>query len=176
MTREEILVNSIWTEGKLNVYSAFFAQEVRIDLVTSKYNLDSTHKIISAKLTQAVNDFLTLAEHYKPLMQKLLHKHCLECVESISYGVEVLDGETEAAANLRAFGVTDEVSAFEQANLDHLTIEEDDYTANRFVKIVFYPQWEVEHGCELILKNGELLDYYEESGTYLGQFEEEEAG
>lgn len=105
-------------------------------------------------------------------MQELLYKHSLECCENISYGVEVLAGETEREANLREFGVEDKLSAFEKANLDHVTIEENLDTKNRFVRIIFYPEWEAEHGCELILKNGELLDYYGESGAYLGQFED----
>jgi hypothetical protein len=172
MTRDEILLNSIWTSGKLVAYSNFFRQEVKLDLLTSEYNLESTSEIISANFTQAVNDFLALSEQYKPLMQKLLYKHCLQCCESTSYGVNVLAGETETAANLREFGVVDEGSAFEKATLDHVTIEEDTYLTNRFVRITFYPEWETEHGCELILKNGELLDYFGESGTYLGQFEE----
>ena len=172
MTRNDILLNSIWTSGKLLAYSEFFGKEVRIDLLTSDYNLENTHEIISAQFTHAVNDFLTLSEQYKPLMKSLLYKHCLQCCESTSYGVKVRAKETEAAANLREFGVTNEASAFEKAALDYVTIEEDASLKNRFVRIVFSPEWEAEHGCELILKNGELLDYFGESGTYLRQFEE----
>ncbi|MBF9220450.1 DUF6985 domain-containing protein [Hymenobacter ruricola] len=171
MTREEILLNSIWTEAKLLVYSGFFQKEVQMDLLASDYNLKNTSKIISEKFTQSVNDFLNLPEQSKPLMQTLLYKHCLECCESISYGFKVRAGETEADANLRKFGVKDAASAFKKATLDHVAVQEDEYLENRFVRIVFFPAWETEHGCELILKNGELLDYFGESGTYLAQFE-----
>lgn len=171
MTREEILINSVWTSGKLKVYSAFFKKEVRIDLLTSEYNLKNTELIISEKFTQCVNDFLTLSEHHKPLMQQLLYAHCKMCCENVSYGFDVLDGETETEANLREFGVTNETTAFEKSCLDHIVIEENDLK-NRYVTIVFYPEWEDEHGCELILKNGELLDFSGENGTYLLQFEE----
>ncbi|MDO7877528.1 hypothetical protein Q5H93_22505 [Hymenobacter sp. ASUV-10] len=173
MTRDEILINSIWTNAKLLAYSEFFGKEVRLDLLTSDYNLENTHEIVSAKFTQAVNDFLALPTQYKPLMQRLLYQHCLQCCESTSYGgVKVRAGETEAAANLRTFGVKDEASAFAKAALSHVTIEENESLKNRFVRILFYPEWETEHGCELILKNGELLDYFGEDGTYLGQFED----
>ena len=112
MTREEILINSVWTSGKLKVYSAFFKKEVRIDLLTSEYNLKNTEHIISEKFTQCVNDFLTLSELHKPLMQQLLYTHCKMCCENVSYGFDVLDGETETEANLREFGVTNETTAF----------------------------------------------------------------
>lgn len=166
MTREEILRKSIWTMGKLTVYSDFFQQEVRLDLFTSDYNLENTNEIISSSFTQAVNDFLHLSTQYKPLLQKLLYQHCLDCCASTSYGFKPRKGETEEAANLRKFGVKDEASALEKANLDHVEITENEFTSNRYVKLIFYPEWESEHGCELILKNGELLDYAGESGGY----------
>jgi hypothetical protein len=166
MTREEILRKSIWTMGKLTVYSDFFQQEVRLDLFTSDYNLENTNEIISSSFTQAVNDFLHLSTQYKPLMQKLLYQHCLDCCASTSYGFKPRKGETEEAANLRKFGVKDEASALEKANLDHVEITENEFASNRYVKLIFYPEWESEHGCELILKNGELLDYAGESGGY----------
>jgi len=166
MTREEILRKSIWTMGKLTVYSDFFQQEVRLDLFTSDYNLENTNEIISSSFTQAVNDFLHLPMQCKPLMQKLLYQHCLECCASTSYGFKPRKGETEEDANLRKFGVKDEASALEKANLDHVEITENEFTSNRYVKLIFYPEWESEHGCELILKNGELLDYAGESGGY----------
>ena len=176
MTREEILRKSIWTMGKLTVYSDFFQQEVRLDLFASDYNLENTNEIISSSFTQAVNDFLHLSTQYKPLMQNLLYQHCLDCCASTSYGFKPRKGETEEAANLRKFGVKDEASALEKANLDHVEITEtelasnriteSEFTGNRYVKLIFYPEWESEHGCELILKNGELLDYAGESGGY----------
>ncbi|MEL6719443.1 MAG: hypothetical protein AAFP82_12065 [Bacteroidota bacterium] len=59
MTREDILINSVWTIGKMNVYSNFFQQQVRLDLLTSDYNLKNTSHIISERFVQAVNDFLS---------------------------------------------------------------------------------------------------------------------
>ncbi|CAH8282722.1 hypothetical protein EV196_101577 [Mariniflexile fucanivorans] len=174
MTREEILINSIWTSGKMNVHSKFFKKEVRLDLFTSDYNLKNTDKIISEKFVKAVNDFLNLPVESKSLMKILLYKHCIECCENTSYGFEVLDGETESQANLREFGITDEESAFEKSNIDHVVIDETDQVNNRFVKLVFYPEWEDEHGCELILRNGILLDHYGESGGYIRHFDYEE--
>ena len=171
MTREEILLNSIWVEGKLNVYSDFFEKEIRIELFPSENNLRGTNEIFPDKMVQTVNDFLALSSDYKPLMKELLYKHCQDCCEETSYGFDLKEGETETEANFREFGVKDEDSAFQKANFHHALISEDSLRKNRFVKIVFYPDWEEEHGCELIIKNGELLDYYGESGSHLAIFD-----
>jgi len=172
MNREEILLNSIWVEGKLKLYSEFFQEEVRIDLFTSEKSLRYTDHIISDKLVQTVNDFLSFEVSEKELMAKLLYKHCLDCCEQISYGVEVKEGETETEANLREFGVSTEQDAFVKARIDHAVIEEDVVRKNRFVRLIFYPEWESEHGCELILKNGKLLDFVGEAQTYLAPFDD----
>lgn len=171
MTRKDILINSIWTSGKMNVHSDFFEREVQINLFTSDYNLKNTAAIISEKFVLTINDFLILSKDCKPLMKELLYKHCVECCENTSYGFEVLDNETETQANFRTFGVTDEDSAFEKSNIDHIAVDESNLEKNRYVSIVFYPNWETEHGCELILKNGELLNHYGETGVYIGQFD-----
>ena len=170
MTRTDILLNSVWTEGKMTVHSPFFNQEVRVDLVASLYNLKHTKSIISERFVAAVNDFLTLSEAHKPRMESLLYKHCVACCEAASYGFEVLPGETETEANMREFGVSDKASAFNNVSLDHVRINEADLESHRFVRLVFYPEWEQEHGCELILRDGELLDVVGENDTYLGQF------
>lgn len=171
MTREEILINSIWTSGKMKVYSPFFKKEIRIDLFTSDYSLKHTERIMSENFVQAVNDFLNLPNDSQALMKQLLYKHCINCCENISYGFTVLAGETETQANLREFGVNGQAAAFEKSNIDHVVIDESEQENNRYVKLVFYPAWEEEHGCELILKNGILLNFYGESGTYIRQFD-----
>lgn len=174
MTREEILMNSIWVEGKLPLKSPFFDQIVTVNLLTSDKTLRYTTSILSDKMVQKVNDFIQLPATARPLMAKLLHQHCLDCCEAISYGIEVLEGETETAANLRAFGVTDAASALAVANLHHAVIEEENFRTHRFVRLVFYPPWEEEHGCELVLRNGELLDYYGEADAYLAPLDIDE--
>ena len=172
MNREEILLKSIWVEGKLKLYSKFFQEEVRIDLFPSEKSLKHTDHIISEKLVQTLNDFISLEASEQELMTRLLYQHCLQCCEQISYGVEIQAGETETEANLREFGIKNEIDAFEKTRLDHAVIEEDALRKNRFVRLIFYPAWESEHGCELILKNGKLLDFVGEGQSYLGAFDE----
>ena len=172
MSREEILLKSIWVEGKLKLYSKFFQEEVEVNLYPSEKSLSHTDHIISEKLVQTLNDFLELEVSEKGLMCKLLYRHCLECCEQISYGVEVRAGETETEANLREFGISNEADALDKTPLHHAVVAEDSLRKNRFVRLIFYPVWESEHGCELILKNGKLLDFTGEGQSYLGAFDD----
>lgn len=174
MDKQEILINSIWVEGKLKVYSQFFDKEVLLYLYPSQKTLRATEQGLSDKMVETVNDFLNLSADAQPIMERLLYQHCIDCCEETSYGVDVdiEGGESETEANLRVFGIGSQADAFATARLSHITIMDDPLRQNRFVRIIFYPPWEIEHGCELLLKNGELLNYYGESGTYLGQFDD----
>lgn len=115
----------------MKVHSNFFEKEVTVDLLTSDFNLENTDEIISEKFVQAVNDFLGLSIDNRPLMKKLLYKHCVECCENTSYGFEIPNGETEAQTNMREFGIRDEQNAFEKSNLSSITIIESELEANR---------------------------------------------
>lgn len=174
MTREEILQNSLWTEARLKVYSDFFGVELWINLVADYKSLRFVEgPIISETMTQAVNDLLQWPHSDRNKVAKLLYDHCLRCCEEASYGFEVRGGETETQANLREFGVSSPEDAFREAGLPNISIEDDtkEKRKHRYVTICFYPIWEPEHGCELVLQNGKLLDYAGEHGTYLRQFE-----
>lgn len=174
MNREQILINAVWESAKMQVYAPFFEKEVEIWLTADMKSLRHIEgDIISQTMVDTVNDFLKLDKNNLPLMKKLIYAHCLECCEATSYGFELKAGETETEANLREFGVGDEQDAFQKANLHRVYIEDDEAKKrkNRYVRLSFYPPWEEEHGLELILKNGELLDYGGEGGTWLTQFE-----
>ncbi|MFK8101028.1 MAG: hypothetical protein AB8G15_00835 [Saprospiraceae bacterium] len=174
MTRAEILQNSIWETAKINLHSPFFQREVTLFLFAHHLSLRHIKdEIVSATMVQTINDFLALDEKYLPLMKSLLHQHCLECCEHTSYGFDVKEGETETQASLRNFGIVTAEDAWQQANLSYLNIEDDarEKRKYRYVKMCFFPPWEDEHGCELILKNGVLLDFKGESDTWLTQFE-----
>lgn len=174
MNREEILIKSVWESAKMKVYVPFFEKEVEVWLTADLKSLRHiTGDILSATMVDAVNDLLNLDKKYLPLMKKLIYKHCLDCCEATSYGFEVMPGESEKEANLREFEVKNETEAFLQANLYRAYIEDDELEKrnNRYVRLSFYPEWENEHGLELILKNGELLDHCGEGDTWLTQFE-----
>lgn len=169
MTKDEILTTCTWTTdsiGESVAYSDFFKSDFKIILITED-------RKITDVMVSAVNDFLNLKQDYKPLMSELLYKHCINCCEEASYGFEVKEGETEAETNLREFRVANKNDAFNNANLHSISVHDDEMEGrtNRYVQICFYPEWEEEHGCTLVLKNGVLLDYSGDHDTYLDDFE-----
>lgn len=172
MTKDEKLNNCTWSTnyiGEFIVFSDFFKRDVKIVIITD----DNLERSLTDAMVLSVNDFVNLNDESKPLMSDLLYKHCLECCEEASYGFEVREGENETQANLREFGVSDKNDAFNKANLESISITDDEIAkrTNRYVKIGFYPEWEEEHGCVLVLKNGILLDYCGGHDTYLNDFE-----
>lgn len=174
MNRKEILQQCIWETAKMKVHSPFFGKEVEVWLTAHYKALRFIEEdIISPTMVATVNDFLQMSQEDLPLVQRLIYQHCLDCCADTSYGFEVQEGETETQANLREFGVKNEQDAFTQANLSKVYIEDDalEKRKHRYVRLSFYPPWEQEHGLELILQNGKLLDYCGEGGTWLTQFE-----
>lgn len=158
----------------MKVHSPFFGKEVEVWLTAHYKALRFIEEdIISPTMVDAVNDFLQMSQEDLPLLRRLIYQHCLDACADTSYGFEVQEGETETQANLRAFGVKNEQDAFTQANLSKVYIEDDalEKRKHRYVRLSFYPPWEQEHGLELILQNGKLLDYCGEGGTWLTQFE-----
>jgi len=172
MTKDEILNKCTWTTneiGEFTAYSDFFKSDVEIFILLD-VNLERT---LTDRMVLSVNDFLNLSDEYKPLMAELLYKHCVKCCEEASYGFESKDGETLAETNLREFGVSNKDDAFNKANLESININDDEMgeRTNRYVEICLSPEWEEEHGCSLVLKNGVLLDYCGERDPYLNDFE-----
>ncbi len=174
MNRKEILEQCIWETAKLKVYSPFFGKEVEVWLKAHYKALRFIEEdIISPMMVTTVNDFLKMSAVDLPLLQRLIYQHCMDCCTDTSYGFEVKNGETETQANLREFGIEKEQDAFTKANLSKVYIEDDalEKRKHRYVRLRFYPPWEQEHGLELIVQNGRLLDYSGESETWLTQFE-----
>ncbi|RKH70966.1 DUF6985 domain-containing protein [Corallococcus aberystwythensis] len=175
MTRDEILLRCLWPQARLEVHSPFFGRTVSIMIDASIERVEVMRgPILPPDMVQAVNDFLNLREDDRPLMQRLLHRHCASCCEDISYGFDPLPGETEVQANRREFGVATDADALAQANLKWVRIEDnaDSGLKGRYVLLQFDTPWESEHGCQLVLKDGKLLDHMGESGDSLYMFED----
>lgn len=168
MTRDEILRSAIWDVAKIRVYSPIFQTEVELRL-EHEFAKERAGEVLPESMVGGVNDFLGLDADALPLMMRLFHDHCLECCAATSYGVEVQPGETEAEANLREFGIASAADAFRRADLRFVRVVEqpEGYLRHRYVTLVFYPVWEPEHGCELVLQDGRLLDFCGESITFL---------
>ena len=83
-----------------------------------------------------------------------------------------LSGESGAETNRRAFNVRTPDEAFAAAGHPEAQVSgEDDGRGGRFAVLVFYPPWEEEHGCGVVVRDGEPVGWGEAS-VYVGDFDE----
>jgi hypothetical protein len=172
MTKEEILSQCVWDEynfATLNVFSRMFNGSVEV-----RFNPEyDSGRRIDEKMVAALNDFLNLTESDLETVKDYLWQDCQESFASISYGVDVLEGETEAQANHRDFGIHSREDAYAKSDFSRVSIREAPEVKNNYAAIDFSPDWEREHGCSVIMKNGRLIAKYS-NDVYCGQYEDVE--
>ncbi|TPN85310.1 DUF6985 domain-containing protein [Aquimarina algicola] len=170
ITKEEIQQNCVWDDcdtATLHIYSNYFGKEIEVI-----FRSNSKRKIITDKMVACCNDFLALSEEGAIKLKELLYSHCRLCFNTIQYGHIVPKGiETYLEANQRGFHIFNPDTAFDKSNIESVYIDRDhDHYKNRYVEILFYPDWEDEHGCTIILKNGKPIEF-EDSMPYIGKYE-----
>lgn len=100
---------------------------------------------------QLIADLATLSQQQLDKAAEMLWQHCQECFEQIDYGA----GEE---SNESFFDIHNSSQAWEQSGPGLIwNSEEDAELVNRLCILQFYPPWESEHGCGLVLRNGEFL-------------------
>lgn len=155
MKKEALLEQITWNDsgyGTANIYVPFFDTEVEITIFPEEDKVQH----ISDHMMAALNDFLSFSETYLPQLQQQLHAHCELCFDVTEYGItDPKENETHIAANMRAFGIYTPEDAFKSANLESVSIYGgNDRYKNRYINLQFYPEWEDEHGCDIVLQNG----------------------
>ena len=120
----------------------------------------------------AVNDVLSLSSEYQQEIKKLLFEHCEICFTDISYPhVDFRPDESNIEANRRVFAIYTQEDAFQNANLQGIEIYgENDILKHRYAEIVFYPTWEEEHGCSVVLQDGKPISV-QDNGASVTQYE-----
>jgi hypothetical protein len=154
MTKEEITNNITWDDyeaGELSVKQNTFGDTYTLYISP----IDEQPKTVTDNMVKTINDFLNINQNDLAYIKEYIFWFCNLCCESTSYGiVDVKDGETETEANLRYFGVKNKEDAYAKSKLSEIVIETDeDY---REVILIFYADWEDEHGCEIKIVNGKL--------------------
>ncbi len=159
MTKEEILKNCLWDRYGM----ASFEIEIPILKTKAKVQfipISTSEKKISDDMTKALNDVLNVSPMQLIEIAGFLFKFCSLCCEVTSYGyeIDVAEGETLADANKRYFGVKSQEDALRKSTLEQITIAEDE---GRAATLHFYAPWEDEHGCEILIRNGEVDKFQE---------------
>ena len=87
---------------------------------------------------------------------ELLWEHCKLCFEVTDYGAEEESNESY-------FNIHGPEDAWRERGKASLYLgEENRELKNRICALQFYPVWEDEHGCSLVLRNGEFLAWTEQ--------------
>jgi hypothetical protein len=159
VTKDEIQGRCVWDEyglATLTVYSPMFAREVEVRL---RPQFDGGRQI-DDRMVAALNAFLNLGPSELETVMDLLWEDCRRAFEDISYGVDILPGESEAEANHREFGIRTREDAFANSRLRRILIPGDPGLENDYAAITFEPEWDREHGCSVVVKNGRVIDAY----------------
>lgn len=168
MTREEIIEICNWDDwnfATITVYSPLFGKEVEVRFMP---DFDSG-RTITDKMAASLNDFLALTEKELETVKQHLWEDCKQAFEEISYGVELLEGETETEANHRDFEIFNPEDAYRKSFFKRISIPEEPKLTNHYAVIDFSPEWE-SHGCSIIVKNGVIIARYS-NDWYLSKYE-----
>lgn len=112
----------------------------------------------------AVKALGRLGDADRPRASELLWDHCKICFDATDYGAGEESGED-------FFGIHGPVDAFREAGKATIYIAERlNGGAHDLFALDFYPPWENEHGCSLVVCDGALVGG-SDPGGWLGEFE-----
>jgi hypothetical protein len=167
MTKDEIDRAVDWRdtyEARFECFVPAFDQTVKVSFFTH------AAETISDRSVQIVNDFIALADQHISAVKGYLWQDCQSCCETLSWGVYVPDGKTEAEANHEDIEVFNAEDAYRKSTLS-LGIYEDDQQAyaSNYGHLSFDTPWNSHIVC-VVMKNGDIVGYGD-SGLWLGAFE-----
>jgi hypothetical protein len=166
MTKDEIDRAVVWRstyEARLECFLPAFDQTVLVKFFTN------TDRIISDRSVQIVNDCIALTDHHLSVIADFLWQDCKSCCDTLSWGVDVPEGKTEAEANHEDIGVLNAADAFRKSTLS-VGIYEDDQEAydSNYGHLSFDTPWN-SHFMTVVMKNGNIVGYGN-SGLWIGAF------
>jgi hypothetical protein len=167
MTKDDIDRAVVWRDtyqARVQVFSPAFNQMVEVSFHTE------VAETVSGRSIQIVNDFIALTEQDLSKIKNFLWQDCQACCESLSWGVFVPAGKTEAQANHEDIGVLSAEDAYSKASLS-LNVYEDvqkEYDSN-YGHLTFDTNWN-SHFVTVVMKNGDIVGFGN-SGLWLGAFE-----
>ncbi len=171
MTKEEILKNTIWDcygMGTCPLFVNLFDKEISfVFFQDHQPNPDITDKMV-----QTINEVLALNKSELKTIQEMLWEECNFAFTVADYGFEPKDGETHLQAHLKGFGILNKEDAYAKSKIQEVNIaQENDRLSGRYAEIKI--QSASDNLISVIVKNGKLIDF-DDDGTYLGWFEEDE--
>jgi hypothetical protein len=151
--------------GELTLHVPLFAEDIPILLFPAA----GAEPVLTEKMAATITDLLNLGPEHLKRVQDMLWDEANFSFQVADYGVEPEDGETSLEAHLREFGIADAEAAYAKSCINAVHIN--DEFAARFAEM------KIATGAEtltsIIIKDGRIIDW-DEDGTYLGWFEEDE--
>jgi hypothetical protein len=167
MTKDELARSVVWRdtyEARFECFVPALGQTVKVSFFAH------AAETISDRSVQIVNDFIALTDQHIAVVKAYLWQDCQSCCETLSWGVYVPHGKTEAEANHEDIGVFNASDAHEKSTLS-LGVYEDDQQAyvSNYGHLRFDTPWNSHIVC-VVMKNGDIVGCGN-SGLWLGAFD-----
>ncbi|WP_145199824.1 DUF6985 domain-containing protein [Planctomycetes bacterium Poly30] len=157
---DEALGQSTDGSRSMVLKTAFLPDEIKVTLETE---FDDSYAFGPGTLS-LVRALGALSSKDHPRAGELLWEHCKMCFEVTDYGAG-------SQSNEDYFGIRNPEDALRAAGKGRIYLGEVlNGGSHDLFQIDFYPPWEEEHGCSLVVRNGELVAT-SDPGGWLGEFE-----
>lgn len=157
---DEALGQSVDGSRSMVLKTAFLPDEIKVTLET-EFDDSYTFGPGTLNLVRALG---ALSSKDHPRAGELLWEHCKMCFEVTDYGAG-------SQSNEDYFGIHGPEDALREAGKGTIYLSEVlDGGSHDLFQIDFYPPWEEEHGCSLVVRDGELVATCDPGG-WLGEFE-----
>jgi hypothetical protein len=171
MTKEEILDKTSWDYyniGNCPLFVNLFGQEIPFIFFQEHEPKPS----ITDKMTECVNDVLSLAKSEIETIKEMLWEECNFAFEVADYGYRPKELENHLEAHLNGFGILNKEDSYLKSQIKEIHIaQENDNLHGRYAEIKIDSS--SDNLISIIVKNGKIIDF-DDDGTFLGWFENDE--
>ncbi|SMQ74445.1 hypothetical protein SAMN06295905_2299 [Devosia lucknowensis] len=151
--------------GHLTLHVDLFDAELPFTL----FPADRAGPVVTEKMEATVRDVLALPRSHIERIASMLWDEANFAFQVADYGVEAEAGETPLEAHLRDFGIAGPDDALRKSVVRGVQVM--DEFESRFAQIKI--ESAANNLIAIIVRNGRIIDW-DDDGTYLGWFEEDE--
>ncbi|WP_225037260.1 hypothetical protein [Winogradskyella sp. SM1960] len=171
MTKEDILNRTTWNEygqGHCPIYVNLFEKKIPFIF----FQKHQPKPKITDKMTDIVNEILTLNKTNLNVIKELLYEECLFSFQVADYGCEAKDGETDLEAHFREFEIANKDDAYDKSEVSQIQIKQEyDELDGRYSEIKINTA--TDELISVIVKNGKIIDF-DFDGCTLSVFDKDE--
>lgn len=149
------------TEGRITV--PVLSENILLEIFTRKEKED-----FFSEVRKNIEGILSFGELELGKIKQLLYESCVFSCEVTDFGFPEIPNMSPRDSNLKGFGIENKEDAFRLSRIDRIQIDLDDEEElkNRYYSIIYAVPWEGEHDCYIIVKNDEVIAYYDGYPAY----------